>query len=47
MCWIQVSVAIINHFLFCRYTQVDADGHIAECLQAVLDFEQANNLVLD
>ena len=33
------------HFIH-RYEQVDADHHIAQCLQAVMNFEEENNLVL-
>ena len=29
-----------------RYEQVDADRHIAECLQAVMNLEMENDLVL-
>ena len=34
------------HIHIHRYEQVDADRHIAECLQAVMDLEMENDLVL-
>ena len=30
----------------CRYEQLDADRHIAQCLQAVMDLEMENDVVL-
>ena len=36
----------VNFILCCRYEQVDADEHIAQCLQAVMDLELENDLEL-
>lgn len=35
-----------DFILFHRYEQVDADEHITQCLQAVMDLELENDLEL-
>ena len=45
--WVSlISYSEVISLLFFRYEQVDADGHIAKCLQAVMDLEMENNVVL-
>ena len=45
-CHILIGILKQNSYYLLRYEQVDADQHLTQCLQAVMDLEIENDLVL-